>query len=151
MDALALNHTSRDALLALALKYESITGKRLKWRRDTDAAIEMVLDSLAHGADELFQVAVNFMETLPIQMRKEFLKLQQLDVPQGYEARVQLYRGVAHRLLKPVSSSALVADSANTTVVRHTYRGVTWEETVEVDNSNKSSTASRRVYRGQEY
>lgn len=150
MDALVLNHQSRDALLALALKYESTTGKHLKWRRDTDAAIEMVLDSLSSGVEELFQVAVIFMETLPVASRREFLRLQQLDVPDGYEARVQLYRGVAHRLLKPIEPVSQ-AGSASSTLVRHTYRGVTWEETVASDSGNQKTTTSRRVYRGQEY
>jgi hypothetical protein len=152
MDALALNSQSQQALLALALKYEITTGNRLKWRRDADAVMQMVLDSLASGAEDLFQVAVSFLETLPVQSRKEFLQLQQMDVPEGYEARVQLYRGVAHRLLKPLTSD-IAGGLGQVALSARTYRGIAWEEVVDSTETTTKEQPhkTRRVYRGQEY
>lgn len=150
MNTMVLNPHSQQALLALALKYESATGNRLRWRRDIDAAATMVLEALASGVDELFQVAVEFLETLPVSGLQAFLRLQQMDVPAGYEARVQMYRGVAWRMLRPLEAEPAPAGEVH--VSAQTYRGVAWEQQRTVTTADTGeSKKSRRVYRGQEY
>ncbi|MCY0966520.1 hypothetical protein [Parathalassolituus penaei] len=149
MGTMVMDGQAQQALLALALKYEVVTGKSLKWRKDTEVAYHMVLESLASGVQELFDAAVAFLELLSLSARREFLRLQMEVVPDGYEARVELYRGVAYRLLTPVGTSLPEGDAEE--VVR-TYRGVEYREKVKRnDVSEPDNKSPKRFYRGQSY
>ncbi|MDO6804708.1 hypothetical protein Q4595_19820, partial [Wenyingzhuangia sp. 1_MG-2023] len=97
MNIAVMDSPAEKALFALALKYEVITGKQVKWRKDTEAAFQMVMESLSSSRSELFQAAVTFLEAQPLAGRKAFLRLQQETVPDGFEARIEMYRGVAFR------------------------------------------------------
>lgn len=149
MGTIVMDNQAQQALLALALKYEVVTGKSLRWRKDTEVAFQMVLESLASGIQELFEAAVAFLELLPLNARREFLHLQKESVPDGYEARVELYRGVAYRLLRPLDAGAPTGDVEE--VVR-TYRGVEYrEQVVRNEASTPDNKTPKRFYRGQSY
>ncbi|MDP2549189.1 hypothetical protein [Oceanobacter sp. 4_MG-2023] len=148
MNIAVMDSPAEKALFALALKYEVITGKQVKWRKDTEAAFQMVMESLSSSRSELFQAAVTFLEAQPLAGRKAFLRLQQETVPDGFEARIEMYRGVAFRQLRSIGLEQPTGDQ---TVVQRTYRGVAYEEPVTSQKSESDSRMGKRFYRGQRY
>lgn len=148
MNAAAMDTPAEKALFALALKYEVITGNRVKWRQDTEAAFQMVMEALSSSRNELFQAAVAFLEAQPVAGRKAFLRLQQEIVPDGFEARVEMYRGVAFRQLRSTDADQQAGEQS---LIHRTYRGVAYEEPVTHKDAESDSRKGKRLYRGRRY
>ena len=66
------SNESERALVALALKYELITGKQARWRKSYKAIYDMVLESMASNDNTLVEKAREFLNSLPSYLRQAF-------------------------------------------------------------------------------
>ena len=148
MNTLAFTSESQQALSALALKYELLTGRQVKWRKDASAALEMVLYCLDCEVSELAEKARTFLDSMSLNTRRQFLALQQSPVPEGHESSVQLYRGVAHRQLTP----PLILEPVPELMFEpKMYRGTAYHGYDAVQEKSKGIKKGHRIYRGQSY
>ena len=92
-NALGLFGASESALLALALKYELVTGKQVKWRKSADEIYEMVKNSLHSSDQELFRKTTDFLDILPAEASKKFSQFGIEYTPQKKATPLQTYRG----------------------------------------------------------
>ena len=91
-NALGLFGPSESALLALALKYELVTGQQVKWRKSELAIFEMVKNALSSDNADLFRKTTEFMDSLPADARKK-LSAFGIECTPAAQVSPQKYRG----------------------------------------------------------
>lgn len=92
-NALGLVGNAERALIALALKYELLTGVQVKWRQDQNAIYEMVDEAIKSECIELIDKAVEFLEALPGEIRHQFV-IRGIEPLPHQPKKLQKYRGV---------------------------------------------------------
>jgi len=146
MSRLQFSQEGEQQLLFLALKYESLTGVNVRWRKSTGALAAMVEYGLYCGEKELEKLALGFLKMITDAERKHLLnELEALPEVQKEELRqLRIYRGaIAKPGEEPVALPSKGTDLSATS--RKLYRGVT---TASPDTPERKQSGKQKMYRG---
>lgn len=150
MNRVQFSQEGEQQLLCLALKYESVTGVSVRWRKSTGALAAMVEYGLYCGEKELEKLARGFLKMITDAERKHLMdELEVLPEAQQEELRqLRIYRGSVATLEEaPVSpASALSPEGANALATSSKlYRGVAMALP---DTPTQKRPGKQRRYRG---
>ncbi len=148
MNRVQFSQEGEQQLLCLALKYESVTGMSVRWRKSTGALAAMVEHGLYCGEKELEKLARGFLKMITDAERKHLMdELEVLPTAQQEELRqLRIYRGSVATPEEALVSPALSPEGAGALATSSKlYRGVAMALP---DAPTQKRPGKQRRYRG---